>query len=120
MAISIADKFEFDIPTHADTLKIPTNVLKLIVQKLWGMAAWRLIPDQVYFIEISKVYPPSTDGFKVNIDGPVLINGVDNIVIGLRPGQGTNEATTLAYICKAAKTVFDLSPWYDTMDSRLK
>lgn len=125
MAISTVGKYEFDIVTQATTLKIPPNVLKLIIQKLFNMSTWRLIPDTIYFIESTKVYAPESAGAKggnlaVDLTGPLLINGEDNIVIGLRAGQGTDVATTLAYICKAAKTVFDLTPWYATMDAKLK
>lgn len=118
MAITTAAKYDFDIPAHAKTLKIPTNALKLIIQKLFGMGAWRLIPDKISFIELTKMYVPSE--LAANLTGPVLLNGVDTITIAVRAGQGTDEASTLAYICKAAKTVYDLSPWAKDMDASLK
>jgi len=115
MAITTASKYDFDIPTEAKALKIPPNVLKLIIQKLFGMAAWRLIPDKISFVEVSKAFVDTPAPV-----GPVLINGEDTLTIGVRQGQGTDVATTKAYICKAAKTVFDLSPWAATMDASLK
>lgn len=115
MAISTASKYEFDIVAIATTLKIPPNVLKQIIQKLFGMEGWRLIPDKVSFVEVAKAFTDTAAPV-----GSVLINGVDTITIGVRQGQGTNLATTQAYICKAAKTVFDLSPWAATMDASLK
>ena len=118
MAITTAAKYDFDIPTHAKALKIPTNSLKLIIQKLFGMGAWRLIPDKISFIELIKLYVPSE--LAANITGPVLLNGEDTLIIAVRKGQGTDEATTLAYICKAAKTVYDLNPWASVMDASLK
>lgn len=118
MAITTAAKYDFDIPTHATALKIPTNSLKLIIQKLFGMGAWRLIPDKISFIEVAKLNDPVVPADQ--IVGPVIINGVDTITIGVREGQGTDEASTLAYICKAAKTVYDLSPWAGQMDASLK
>lgn len=119
MAITIADKYEFDAVAQAKVLKIPSNVLKIIVQKLFGMQGWKLIPDKIYFIEITKAYTTSNE-FVIDRQGPLLINGVDTVIIGVREGQGTDEESTLAYICKAAKSVFDLSPWSDIMDDRLK
>lgn len=121
MAITIAAKYDFDIPAQAEALKIPPNVLKLIIQKLFGMQGWRLIPDNISFIEISKAFTAIAEtGLAVNHQGPLLINGVDTVVIGVREGQGTDTESTLAYLCKAAKVVFDLSPWAATMDERLK
>lgn len=119
MAITIADKYNFNVVTQAESLKIPPNVLKLIIQKLFGMEGWRLIPDEISFIEIVKAYANDSE-FAIVRQGPLLINGVNTMTIGVREGQGTDTASTLAYICKAAKTVFDLTPWYDTMDARLK
>ncbi len=115
MATIIADdKFEFDIVAQATTLKIPPIMLKQIIQKLFSMQGWRPLPDKVSFIEVAKLYPDSQPV------GPVLINGADTVLIGLREGQGTDIATTIAYLCKAAKSVVDLSPWAATMDARLK
>lgn len=115
MAITIASKYAFDIPAQASALKIPPNVLKLIIQKLFGMEGWRLIPDQISFVEVAKAFTGTTAPV-----GPVIINGENTIVIGVRQGQGTDLATTKAYICRAAKTVFDLSPWAAKMDASLK
>ncbi|ABY62882.1 virion structural protein [Pseudomonas phage 201phi2-1] len=115
MAISTASKYEFDIVATATTLKIPPNVLKIIIQKLFNMQGWRLIPDTVSFVEVAKAFTGTAAPV-----GPVLINGEGTLTIGVRQGQGTNKATTQAYICKAAKTVFDLSPWVATMDASLK
>lgn len=126
MAITIAAKYPFDIPAQANALKIPTNALKIIIQKLFNMSAWVLIPDQINFIEISKAYGNVTDPndpdvqYVPNREGPLLINGVDTLIIGVREGQGTDTASTLAYICKAAKTVYNLDPWKNQMDARLK
>lgn len=115
MAITTASKYEFDIVATATTLKIPPNVLKQIIQKLFGMEGWRLIPDTISFVEVAKAFTGTAAPV-----GPVLINGEDTLTIGVRQGQGTDVATTQAYICKAAKTVFDLSPWASQMDASLK
>lgn len=126
MAITIASKYPFDIPAQATALKIPPNVLKQIIQKLFGMEGWRLIPDQISFIEIAKAYAPdpvtgeATAMYAPQRTGPLIINGEDTLIIGVGPGQGTTTDTTKAYICKAAKTVFDLSPWAGQMDASLK
>lgn len=118
MAITTAAKYDFNIPEQAKALKIPTNALKLIIQKLFGMGAWRLIPDEIHFIEIAKAFDPAVPAD--TIVRPLLINGVDTLTIGVGEGQGTDTASTLAYICKAAKTVYDLSPWASQMDASLK
>lgn len=115
MAITIAAKFEYDIPTQAEAMGIPTNVLKVIIRKLFGMATFGLIPDAISFIEQSKAYPEV-----IEEDGSVLealpvprllLNGEDTLVIGLRDGEGTDVASLQTYIDKAYVNVVDLSTW---------
>lgn len=115
MAITTAAKFEYDIVARAKAKKIPPNALKIIIQKLFGMATFDLIPDKIHFIEESKAYEPTLDtkgeALKVNHSVRLLVNGVDTLTIGLRPGEGTDAASVEAYIFKGAKAVYDLSPW---------
>lgn len=119
MDITTASKFEYNIPNEAKALNIPPIIYKLIIQRLFGMGSWKPIPDVVSFIEISKLYPPDLPEAR-DVVGPVIINGVDTITIGLREGEGTDSASVTAYLCKAAKTVMNLAPWADQMNEKLK
>lgn len=117
MAITIADKFEYDIPAQATTKKLPLNVYKLLIMKLFNMAPFSLIPDKIYFIEESKAYTPVVNAkgetLEVVREGRLLLNGEDTLVIGLKPGEGTNVATLNTYLFKAARSVSNLSTWLD-------
>lgn len=114
MAISTADRFEYDIPTQATALGVPPSVLKVIIRNLFEMAPFGYTPDKIYFVEQSKAYPPEPIETGVNeaiTRSRLLLNGVNSITIGLRKGEGTDVSTVSAYIQKAAPSVFDLSLW---------
>lgn len=115
MAFSIADKFEYDLAAVATTKMIPLAVMKRLVMKLFNMAPFTTIPDKIFFVEEAKAFTPV-----VGEDGEVLetvrtqrllLNGDDAVVIGLRPGEGTDAATLTTYIFKAQPGVYDLSVW---------
>lgn len=115
MAFSIADKFEYDLAAVATTKRIPLAVMKRLVMKLFGMATEYTIPDKIFFVEESKAFTPVADGDGVVLQAVrtqrLLLNGEDTVVIGLRPGEGTDEASLTTYIFKAQPGVYDLSVW---------
>lgn len=115
MAFSIADKFEYDLAAVATAKRLPLAVMKRLVMKLFNMAPFTTIPDKIFFVEESKAFTPvvGTDGsvLKTVRTQRLLLNGEDTVVIGLRPGEGTDADSVTAYIFKAQPGVYDLSVW---------
>lgn len=115
MAITTADKFEYDVPVRAKAKSIPPSALKELIRKLFSMAPFGDIPDKLYFVEEAKAYEPVVNAkgetLAVHRDGRLLLNGDGTIIIGLKAGEGSNQATLETYMFKAAKSVYDLSTW---------
>lgn len=116
MATTIADKFEYDIPERAAALKVPPAVLKCLIMKLFNMATFSFLPDKINFVEEVKAFKPVVNGkgetLAVTRYGRLLLNGAEEgVVIGLKTGEGIDQATVEAYMLKAAPMVYDLSTW---------
>lgn len=115
MAITTAAKFDYDVPTQAEAMGIPPNILKVGLRKVFGATGTYTLPDVISFIELAKAYPPKPDaaGVIMEILRPerLLVNGDDSMLIGLYPGEGTDLATVQTFIDKAILAVVDLSTW---------
>jgi hypothetical protein len=115
MAISTADRFEYDVPTQATAMGIPPSILKVVIRKLFGFATQGIVPDKLHFVEQAKAFANNKDRdgnvLAVHASTRLLLNSEDTMTIGLRPGEGTDLATLQAYIDKAAPMVSDLSAW---------
>lgn len=115
MAISTADKFEYDVPTQATAMGVPPSILKVVIRKLFGFPTIGIVPDKLFFVEHVKAFANNKDKagnvLAVHSSTRLLLNGDESMTVGLRPGEGTNLATLQAYIDKAAPKVHDLSTW---------
>jgi hypothetical protein len=115
MAFSIADKFEYDLAAVATAKMLPLTVMKRLVMKLFNMAPFATIPDKIFFVEESKAFTPVVNDKGETLDTVrtqrLLLNGEDSVIIGLRPGEGTDAASVTTYIFKAQPGVYDLSVW---------
>lgn len=116
MAIITAAKFDYDVPTQAEAMGIPPNILKVGLRKVFGATGTYALPDIISFVEMVKAYPlkPDAAGVVMEINRPVrlLVNGDDAMLIGLYPGEGTDLATVQTFIDKAITAVVDLSTWH--------